>query len=432
MTYDPLTGRYTPDPVKPSNFTYGQGNPLSNVYVPPATAATTRATPGQFRRAEDTSNAGAPAYTPTPLTETGEFVEQAPVDDYVVNPNNERQVLYKGAPFNGMRNGIQFVNGYRQDLYTPDGKDRAPGTQTGLKTEAQLAAEAAAAGRQAERQSAYDLLYSQFKQYGLEALVEPLKGLITTGVSPAEFTIKLRESEPYKKRFAGNAARIQKGLRALSEEEYIALEDQYQNVMRNYGLPSSYYEKGQYGVQPGFVNLIAGNVSASELESRVQKATDVLDKGPKAYVDAIKQFYPDISRGDLLAYVLDPDNALKKIESRIGAAKIGGEYLRAGLGTNVERAEFLQREGVTAEAARQGAQAVLDIAPRGAFLGEIYQTGPYGQAQVEEEVYGLAGATEAKKLRNKLTEMERASFSGGAGTAQGAFGRDRALGQGQI
>jgi hypothetical protein len=297
---------------------------------------------------------------------------------------------------------------------------------------AELAAKTAAAESQSGRQSAYDLLYSQFKQYGLEALVEPLKGLITTGVSPAEFTIKLRESEPYKKRFAGNAARIQKGLRALSEEEYIALEDQYQNVMRNYGLPSSYYEKGQYGVQPGFVNLIAGNVSASELESRVQKATDVLDKGPKAYVDAIKQFYPDISRGDLLAYVLDPDNALKKIESRIGAAKIGGEYLRAGLGTNVERAEFLQREGVTAEAARQGAQAVLDIAPRGAFLGEIYQTGPYGQAQVEEEVYGLAGATEAKKLRNKLTEMERASFSGGAGTAQGAFGRDRALGQGQI
>lgn len=432
MAYDPLTGRYTPDPVKPSTFTYGQGNPLSNVYVPPATA--TRATPGQFRRAEDTSNAGAPAYTPTPLSETGEFVEAAPAptDEYVINPSNERQVLYKGMPFNGMRNGIQFVNGYRQDLYTPDGKDRAPGTQTGLKTEAQLAAEAAAAGRQAERQSAYDLLYSQFKEYGLESLVEPLKGLITTGVSPSEFTIKLRETDAYKKRFAGNAARIQKGYRALREDEYIALEDQYQNVMRNYGLPSSYYEKGEMGVQPGFTNLIAGNVSAAELESRVQLATDVLDKGPKAYVDAIKQFYPDISRGDLLAYVLDPEKALTKIQARIGAAKIGGEYLRAGLGTNVERAEFLQREGVTSEAARQGAQAVLGLAPRGAFLGEIYKTGPYGQEQVEEEVYGLAGAAEAKKLREKIIGMERASFSGGAGTAQGALGRERAMGQGQI
>lgn len=304
-------------------------------------------------------------------------------------------------------------------------------TPSGLKSDAQIAAEAAAAERQGQRQSAYDLLYSQFAQYGLQSLVEPLKGLIISGSSPAEFTIKLRETDAYKKRFAGNAARVQKGLRALSEDEYIALEDQYQNIMRNYGLPSSYYEKGEMGVQPGFTNLIAGNVSAAELENRVQLATDVLDKGPKAYVDAIKQFYPDISRGDLLAYVLDPEKALTKIQARIGAAKIGGEYLRAGLGTNVERAEFLQREGVTAEAARQGAQAVLDIAPRGAFLGEIYKTGPYGQEQVEEEVYGLAGASEAKKLRNKLTEMERASFSGGAGTAQGALGRDRALGAGQ-
>lgn len=389
MAYDPLTGRYTPDPVKPSTFTYGQGNPLSNVYVPPATA--TRATPGQFRRAEDTSNIGAPTYTPSVTDEFGNFVTTATA---TLPP--------------------------------------APVSQLPLKTEAQIAAEAAAAERMASRQSAYDLLYSQFKQYGLESLVEPLKGLITTGVSPAEFTIKLRDTDAYKKRFAANAARVQKGLRALDEAEYIALEDQYQNVMRNYGLPSSYYEKGAMGVQPGFTNLIAGNVSAAELESRVQQAVDVVEKGPKEYVDAIKQFYPDISRGDLLAYVLDPEKALTKIQARIGAAKIGGEYLRGGLATDVARAEELQRQGVTAEAARQGVQAVQALAPRGGMLADIYQTGPYGQAQVEEEVYGLAGATEAKKLREKLTGLEKAAFSGSAGAAQGALGRERAMGQGQF
>jgi hypothetical protein len=313
-------------------------------------------------------------------------------------------------------------------------KNQAAGgaTPSGLKTQAQIAADAAAAERQGQRQSAYDLLYSQFKQYGLESLVEPLKGLIISGSSPAEFTIKLRETDAYKKRFAGNAARIQKGLRALSEDEYLALEDQYQNVMRNYGLPSSYYEKGVMGVQPGFTNLIAGNVSAAELESRVQQAVDVVEKSPKEYVDAIKQFYPDISRGDLLAYVLDPEKALTKIQARIGAAKIGGEYLRGGLATDVARAEELQRQGVTAEAARQGVQAVQALAPRGGMLADIYKTGPYGQAQVEEEVYGLAGATEARKRREKLTALETAQFSGGAGTAPGALGREKALGQGQF
>jgi hypothetical protein len=49
----------------------------------------------------------------------------------------------------------------------------------------------------------------------------------------------LRGTDAYKKRFAANAARIAKGLGALSEAEYIGLEDQYQNIMRNYGLPQS-------------------------------------------------------------------------------------------------------------------------------------------------------------------------------------------------
>ncbi len=36
-----------------------------------------------------------------------------------------------------------------------------------------------------------------------------------------------------------------KGLNALSEAEYIGLEDQYQNIMRNYGLPASYYTRAK-------------------------------------------------------------------------------------------------------------------------------------------------------------------------------------------
>jgi hypothetical protein len=75
----------------------------------------------------------------------------------------------------------------------------------GLKTAEQIAADAAKAQAQGERQSAYDLLYSQFKQYGLESLVEPLKGLVISGASPSEFTIRLRETDSYKKRFSANA-----------------------------------------------------------------------------------------------------------------------------------------------------------------------------------------------------------------------------------
>jgi hypothetical protein len=136
---------------------------------------------------------------------------------------------------------------------------------------------ATSAANAANRQSAYDLLYSEFSKYGLGALVQPLQGLIQSGASPAEFSIKLRESEPYKERFKGNAQRIAKGLKAVSEAEYIGLEDQYQEILRNAGLPDSYWKQSvdpRTGIttQEGFTNFIANDVSAVELEDRVATA----------------------------------------------------------------------------------------------------------------------------------------------------------------
>ena len=295
---------------------------------------------------------------------------------------------------------------------------------TGLKTAEQIAADAARAQAQGERQSAYDLLYSQFKQYGLETLVEPLKGLITSGASPAEFTIKLRETDAYKKRFAANSARIQKGLTAISEAEYLGLEDQYQNIMRNYGLPESYYARGEMGTQEGFNKFIANDVSAAELEDRVMTAQNrVINANPEVLA-SLKAFYPDINNSDILAYTLDPTKGLDAIKRKVTAAEIGGAATQAGLTTGVTRAEELTAAGITKQQAQQGFQTVAEVAPRGGQLAEIYKQSPYTQTTAEAEVFGLAGSAEAARQRKKLTSLETAAFGGSAGA--GAIARDRA------
>ena len=299
-----------------------------------------------------------------------------------------------------------------------------PGTATGLKTPQQIAADAARAEGQAERQSAYDLLYSQFKQYGLETLVEPLKGLITSGASPAEFTIKLRDTDAYKKRFAANQARIQKGLTAISEAEYLGLEDQYQNIMRNYGLPESYYARSEMGTQEGFNKFIANDVSAAELEDRVMTAQNrVINANPEVLA-SLKAFYPDITNGDILAYTLDPTKGLTDIKRKVTAAEIGGAATQAGLGLTGMRAAELGAAGITKEEAQKGFQTVAEVAPRGGQLAEIYKQSPYTQTTAEAEVFGLAGSTEAARQRKKLTSLETAAFGGSAGA--GAIARDRA------
>jgi hypothetical protein len=305
-------------------------------------------------------------------------------------------------------------------------------TPSGIKSEAQIAAEAAAAERMAGRQSAYDLLYSQFAQYGLQALVDPLKNLIVSGASPAEFTIKLRESEPYKKRFAANTQRIAKGLKAIDEATYLGLEDQYQNIMRNYGLPANYYSRGEMGIQEGFTKLIANDVSAVELEDRVLTAQQrVLNANPEVAF-ALKNFYPGINNGDILAYALDPQNALTNIKRKVTAAEIGGAALSQGLTTSAFGAEGLAEYGVTKQQAQQGYQTIAGILPRGSQLADIYGEQPYTQETAEAEVFGTQSAADARKRREKLISLEQASFGGSSGAAQGALGRERGLGQGQF
>jgi len=278
----------------------------------------------------------------------------------------------------------------------------------------------------AERRSAYDLLLSEFKNYGLEALVTPLKSLIEEGVSPSEFTLRLRETDAYKKRFAANAQRVAKGLRALSEAEYIGTEDQYQDVMRRYGMPESYYTKGEMGIQSGFEKFLAGDVSAVELEDRIQTAQNrVLNSNPEV-AKALKEFYPGISNGDILAYVLDPTNAIEQIKRKVTAAEIGGAAIQSGLQTGMARAEELGAAGITKAQAQQGFGTIAGGLQRGSQLASIYGEDAYNQTTAEQEVFGLAGQTEARTKRQKIAGLEKATFSGQTGASSSAISRERA------
>jgi hypothetical protein len=295
-----------------------------------------------------------------------------------------------------------------------------------MLTDGKLAKDALSAAGAAERQSAYDLLYAQFSAYGLGSLVEPLRGLIQSGASPAEFTIKLRESDAYKKRFSANPQRISKGLKAISEAEYLGLEDQYQNILRNAGLPESYWKRGDLGVQEGFTNFIANDVSAVELEDRVSTAQQrVLFANPEVSI-ALKTFYPDISNGDLLAYALDPTKGLEQIKRRITAAEIGSSAVQLGLATNVTDAEYLARYGVNKAQAQQGYGTIAGGLQRGSQLASIYGENPYTQTTAEREVFNVPGAQESRAQRQKLTGLEKATFGGQTGLTSGALARDRA------
>ena len=281
----------------------------------------------------------------------------------------------------------------------------------------------------AKGESAFNIFRGFLAQYGLEGLAADVEKYKIEGLSDDELLIRLRtESTAYKNRFKANEARIKSGLRALSEAQYIELEDQYQDVMRRYGLPESYYTRGEMGRQEGFEKFIGGDVSPIELEDRIQTAQRrVLNAAPQIK-DALTQYYGnEISNGDILAYVLDPDKAIENIKRKVTAAEIGGAASIAGLGAGRSRAEELQRFGVTGEQARQGYNVISEFLPQARVLGERYAKqglGDYTQETAESEVFAIPGSAEAGRKRRKLAELETAQFSGSTGV--GALARKRA------
>ena len=312
------------------------------------------------------------------------------------------------------------------DVFEDDTEEvRTKGTKI---ADAQAAAEATAAERLAKKVSAFDILRREFKANGLEFLVTAAENAIMNEETEAGRILALRSSPAYVQRFSANEQRKLKGLRVLDEASYLALEDQYQEVMREYGLPESYYTKDATGKQIGFEQLIANDVSNVELGDRLMAAQDRVLKANPEVLKALKSFYPDIKNGDILAYTLDPKNAIKEIQRKVTTAEIGGAAARSGLTTNVSDAEYLQRYGVTKETADQGYATIAGGLQRGSQLASIYKEDPYTQATAETEVFNVPGAQEARKQRQKITGLEKATFGGQSGVTSGALARDRAGG----
>ena len=277
------------------------------------------------------------------------------------------------------------------------------------------------------RISAYDILRTEFAKYGLESLVTDARDLLINKTPASQISLALSNTKAYQTRFSANQDRIKAGFRALSPAEYISKEDAIQDIFLKYGMPASYYSKDSTGKQENFDKLIAYNIDDAQIEERVATAQKrVLNTNPEV-LKALRQFYPDINTADILAYTLDPKNAIENINRKVTAAEIGGAALAQGLQALGGTAEALAGQGITKAQAQAGYTNVAEILPRGSQLADIYGEEPYTQQTAEAEVFGTAGAADAAKKRRKLTGLETAAFSGSSGV--GALGRDRANSQ---
>jgi hypothetical protein len=261
---------------------------------------------------------------------------------------------------------------------------------------------------------AYMAINSLFKSYGLESLAPKIFDYVKNGYSPDTVSILLQDTTEYKQRFAGNEIRKQQGLPVLNPGEYLATEASYKQIMQASGMPTGFYDQNS-----DFNNWIGKNISPSEIQTRVDLATQATTLSNPSYRKALNAM--GISDNELTAYFLDSTRALPHLQKSAATAAVGAEALQQGLTFDKSYSEQLAMEGISADQARQGySQVASDLATYGA-LGKMYGQ-DFGQRTAEQSVFENDTAATAKK--NRLFSQERAAFTGGTGGARGGLGQE--------
>lgn len=269
--------------------------------------------------------------------------------------------------------------------------------------------------QQIQRESIIALMTDRLTRYNLQSLVPTIKRLAQEGANETTITLALQDSEEYKRRFKANEDRVKKGLQVLTPAEYLNLEDGYRQILRSYGL-------NQFDTDDYVSQFISNDVSAAELSNRVVTAVQRVRNADPAIAQTLRDFY-GIGDTDLVAYVLDPNQQMPKIQTQVAAAEIGAAARVQGIQPGVSVAEQLARQGITQAEAQRGYATIANILPSAQKLSDIYGTTleGYGLAEAEQEVFNTLAS--AQRKRQRLTEREIAEFGGGSGAARTSLKR---------
>lgn len=252
------------------------------------------------------------------------------------------------------------------------------------------------------QQDALSLMEQTLNSWGLGALIPDLRKLIVKGdTNPDTLTLALSQTDAYKARFDPvNAPRRAAGLAELRPADIVALEEQYRNVMQAYNLPQATWGDRQLADK-----LLAGGVSASELQQRVQAAHDQYETAP----DYVKRLWTQYfgTKGDAISMILDPTISTQTVLDRAQQVSIGGAAAANGVNVNQQRAQQFQQAGVTLDQARQAYQLIARNLPTDQTIAQRFGS-QFSQGEEENDL--LLGNAAADQKRQQLYNSEEALF----------------------
>lgn len=268
----------------------------------------------------------------------------------------------------------------------------------------------------AERKSAYSLLESEFKKYGLEKLALTVKDLIINGTPTSEATMRLRATTEYQTRFAGNAMLLKAGKNVYTESTYLDLENDMQESFKAYGVQDLLGTTREQ--QQKYLSAFIGEViSPLEVKRRLKTSVEEVRNRPDI-LKTFQKYYPSINETDIVSYFLDPKQTETKLNAKVQASQIGSAAARQGLVSNVLTSEDLAALKVSENEANLGYAKIAKDLPTLQKYGNI-EGQDVGQTNLED-AYLRNLASEQRKI-DQAAQRERDRFAASAGNAPGAY-----------
>ena len=286
------------------------------------------------------------------------------------------------------------------------------------------------AADKASRANIFDSAKSQMMSWGLykegdaasSALLKQLQDLATSGAGADTISLALQQSDAYKARFAGNETRKANGMGVLSPAAYIQWETDIQSVLQSAGVP-----EGFYAGTDEMAKLIGANVNYQVLQNRVDLAAKSIADTDPFYTQQLQNLY-GVSKGDMIAHVLDPSVAMPLLQKQVASTTVAAEAARQGTNINLSTAEQLAGQGVTQAQAQQGFQAIAQQESATQALASRYAgytpAGGVGAA-LQTAIFGAPGTqtqAQAEAELKRLQTQEVSAFSGSSGAGKGSLG----------
>ena len=317
-------------------------------------------------------------------------------------------------------------------ITVPDGGNNGAFDARLAALEAQLAALLAAQQNRErqEREAASTFLSGILRQYNMESLAGQVDDLVRQwGTSTEVIAEKLRQTGEYKERFKGLLSLQQKGIVDVrNEAQYLQLESSYRQVFRESGIQSFLGDAGSTAERDAIADIVGKfSLSVDEVRSRVKDAQRVVAESPAEVRDALQRFY-NVPANELVAYTLDPERTMNRINRLANAAIVGGTAAIRGLDLDLGTAEGVA--GLAGDADINTAQLTTDLTQsrmvRDATtrLAAIEDTTLTDSEIVQSE---LNLSPDAQRKVRSLQSRERARFSGQSAITASALNRARGI-----